>query len=193
MIDKFVTNKIAELTIEGEKYSLPIIEGTEGEKAIDIRKLRQETGYITLDSGYMNTGSCTSEITYLEGSKGILNYRGYAIEDLAENCSFVEVAYLLLHGHLPTADEYQHFSNLLGRFALIHEDMIHFFDHFPPNTAPMAILSSMVNSRLKILTSWPRASSPRCVPLPPLPTRNPWAGLWCIRAMIFPTAPTFLI
>ena len=98
MIDKFVTNKIAELTIEGGKYSLTIIEGTEGEKAIDIRKLRQETGYITLDSGYMNTGSCTSEITYLEGSKGILNYRGYAIEDLAENCSFVEVAYLLLHG-----------------------------------------------------------------------------------------------
>ena len=110
MIDKFVTNKIAELTIEGEKYSLPIIEGTEGEKAIDIRKLRQETGYITLDSGYMNTGSCTSEITYLEGSKGILNYRGYAIEDLAENCSFIEVAYLLLHGHLPTAKEYQKFA-----------------------------------------------------------------------------------
>jgi len=146
MIGKFITDKTAELTVEGKKYSLPIIKGTEGEKAIDIRSLRQETGYITLDSGYMNTGSCASEITYLEGSKGILSYRGYPIEDLAENCSFVEVAYLLLHGHLPTADEYQHFSQLLGRFALIHEDMIHFFDHFPPNAAPMAILSSMVNS-----------------------------------------------
>src|SRR5210317_613860 len=111
MIDKFLSNKTAELTIEGETYSLPIVEGTEGEKAIDIRKLRDKTGYITLDSGYMNTGSCASEITYLEGSKGILNYRGYAIEDLAENCSFIEVAYLLLHGHLPTAKEYRNFSN----------------------------------------------------------------------------------
>ncbi|MBW2501835.1 MAG: citrate synthase [Deltaproteobacteria bacterium] len=146
MIGKFTTNKTAELTIDGKTFSLPIIEGTEGERAIDIRHLRKETGHITLDSGFMNTGSCASEITYLEGAKGILNYRGYAIDDLAENCSFVEVAYLLLHGHLPTSEEYSHFSNLLGRFALIHEDMIHFFDHFPPNTAPMAILSSMVNS-----------------------------------------------
>jgi citrate synthase len=146
MIDKFITKRTAELTIEGKTYHLPVIEGSEGEKAIDIRSLRQDSGYITLDSGYMNTGSCASEITYLDGSKSILNYRGYAIEDLAENCSFVEVAYLLLHGHLPTKDELSHFSYLLGRFALIHEDMIHFFDHFPPNTAPMAILSSMVNS-----------------------------------------------
>ena len=146
MIDKFISNKTAELNIEGKIYHLPIIVGSEGEKAIDIRNLRQESGYITLDKGYMNTGSCASEITYLDGSKSILNYRGYAIGDLAENCSFVEVAYLLLHGHLPTKDELSHFSYLLGRFALIHEDMIHFFDHFPPNAAPMAILSSMVNS-----------------------------------------------
>ena len=146
MKDKFITGKTAKLTIEGKTYSLPIVEGTEGERAIDIRDLRKETGYITLDSGYMNTGSCASGITYLEGSKGILNYRGYAIEDLAANCSFVEVAYLLLHGFLPTEDELVHFKQLLSRFALIHEDMIHFFDHFPPNTAPMAILSSMVNS-----------------------------------------------
>jgi len=146
MIDKFISNKTAELNIEGRTYLLPIIEGTEGEKAIDIRNLRQDTGYITMDKGYMNTGSCASEITYLDGTRGILSYRGYSIEDLAENCSFVEVAYLLLHGHLPTSEEYQHFSYLLGRFALIHEDMIHFFDHFPPNAAPMAILSSMVNS-----------------------------------------------
>jgi citrate synthase len=146
MKDKFVTDKTAELTIEGKTYSLPIVEGTEGEKAIDIRNLRKETGHITLDSGYMNTGSCASGITYLEGSEGILNYRGYAIEDLADNCSFVEVAYLLLHGFLPTEDELIHFRHLLSRFALIHEDMIHFFDHFPPNTAPMSILSLMVNS-----------------------------------------------
>ena len=104
MKDKFVTDKTAELTIEGKTYSLPIIKGTEGEKAIDIRNLRQETDHITLDSGYMNTGSCASGITYLDGEKGILSYRGYAIEDLADNCSFVEVAYLLLHGFLPTED-----------------------------------------------------------------------------------------
>jgi citrate synthase len=146
MKDKFATDRTAELTIEGKTYSLPIVEGTEGEKAIDIRNLRKETGHITLDSGYMNTGSCASGITYLEGSEGILNYRGYAIEDLAANCSFVEVAYLLLHGYLPTKDELDKFKHLLSGFALIHEDMIHFFDHFPPNTAPMAILSSMVNS-----------------------------------------------
>ena len=146
MINKFMTDKTAELAIEGKTYSLPIIEGTEGERAIDIRNLRKDTGHITLDSGYMNTGSCTSEITYLEGTQGILNYRGYAINDLADNCSFVEVAYLLLHGFLPTEDELDKFKQLLSGFALIHEDMIHFFDHFPPNTAPMAILSSMVSS-----------------------------------------------
>jgi citrate synthase len=146
MTDKYATDKTAELTIDGKTFSLPIVEGTEGERAIDIRNLRKETGHITLDSGYMNTGSCASGITYLEGSQGVLNYRGYAIEDLAENCSFVEVAYLLLHGFLPTEEELDKFKQLLSGFALIHEDMIHFFDHFPPNTAPMAILSSMVNS-----------------------------------------------
>jgi citrate synthase len=146
MLDKYVTEDTAQLIIEGKTYRFPIIVGSEGEKAIDIRQLRTDTGYITLDSGFMNTGSCASAITYLEGEQGILNYRGYGIEDLAENCSFVEVAYLLLHGYLPTNDELVKFKQLLSRFALIHEDMIHFFDHFPPNTAPMAILSSMVNS-----------------------------------------------
>ena len=146
MLEKYLTEDTAQLTIKGKTYRFPIIVGSEGEKAIDIRQLRADTGYITLDSGFMNTGSCASSITYLEGEQGILNYRGYGIEDLAENCSFVEVAYLLLHGYLPTNDELAKFKQLLSRFALIHEDMIHFFDHFPPNTAPMAILSSMVNS-----------------------------------------------
>jgi len=146
MEDKYLTEDTAHLTLEGKTYDFPIIVGTEGEKAIDIRKLRADTGFITIDSGYMNTGSCASSITYLEGEQGILNYRGYAIDELAENCSFVEVAYLLLHGYLPTKEELDGFKRLLSRFALIHEDMIHFFDHFPPNTAPMAILSSMVNS-----------------------------------------------
>lgn len=146
MTNNLITDNKAKLTLDGKTYELPIIEGSEGEKAIDIRQLRAQTGYITLDSGYMNTGSCASGITFLEGSKGILNYRGYAIEELAENCSFVEVAYLLLHNSLPTASELSHFKILLSQFALIHDDMIHFFDHFPPNAPPMAILSSMVNS-----------------------------------------------
>lgn len=146
MLEKYLTGEKAELKLDGKSYYLPVIEGIEGEKAVDIRSLRAQTGYITLDSGYMNTGSCSSEITFLDGEKGVLNYRGYAIEELAANCTFVEVAYLLVHGSLPTVDELSNFSTLLGRFALIHEDMIHFFDSFPPNSPPMSILSSMVNS-----------------------------------------------
>lgn len=145
MINNFVTDKKAELIIDGKSISLPIIVGAEGEKAIDIRSLRAETGYITFDSGYMNTGSCGSSITFLDGEEGILNYRGYSIDDLAENCSFIEVAFLLVHGSLPTREELAYFSNLLSGFALIHEDMIHFFDSFPVNAPPMSILSSMVN------------------------------------------------
>jgi citrate synthase len=146
MINRFITSETAKLTIDSTTYDLPIIEGSEGERAIDIRSLRRDTGYITIDSGYMNTGSCGSQITYIDGNEGILNYRGYAIKDLAENCSFVEVASLLLHGSLPTSAELDHFKQLLSQFALIHENMIHLFDQFPSNASPMAILSSMVNS-----------------------------------------------
>ncbi len=141
-----MSEKHATLTIEGKEYTLPIVHGSEGDKAIDIRSLRKDTGHITLDSGYMNTGSCRSEITFLDGEKGILNYRGYAIEELAENCSFVEVAYLVLIGELPTRTQLNDFREQLSRFALIHEDLIHFFDHFPPQASPMSILSTMVNT-----------------------------------------------
>ncbi len=143
--ERYSTGRTAQLDLEGKTLHLPIIEGSEGEKAIDIRSLRADSGFITLDSGYTNTGSCFSEITYLDGERGILNYRGYDIRELAEKCTFVEVAYLLLHSSLPTREELDHFRHLLGRYALIHEDMIHFFDHFPPNATPMSILSSMVN------------------------------------------------
>ena len=136
----------AELKIEGKTYHLPIIVGSEGEKAIDIRNLRSQSGCITLDSGFMNTGSCCSNITFLDGEQGILSYRGYGIEDLAENCTFVEVAYLLDHGSLPTQVQLSKFSQMLGKYAMIHEDMIRFFDGYPPKSPPMAILSSMVNS-----------------------------------------------
>ena len=141
-----MSEDFAKLTIGDNTYNLPIIKGSTGDKAIDIRNLLKETGHITLDSGYMNTGACCSSITYLDGKKGVLNYRGYPIEELAKNCSFTEVAYLILHGELPSFDALQAFKNDMRRFALLHEDMIHFFDHFPPNASPMSILSTSVNS-----------------------------------------------
>jgi len=141
-----MSEKFAKLEIDGKTYELPIVNGTCGDKAIDIRTLLRDTGYTTLDSGFMNTASCTSSITYLDGKKGILRYRGYDIEDLAENCQFIEVAYLLLTGDLPDENQLEVFKHDMKRFALIHEDMIHFFDHFPPNASPMSILSTMVNS-----------------------------------------------
>ncbi|MBV5318591.1 MAG: citrate synthase [Desulfobulbaceae bacterium] len=139
-------SRIAELFIDGKKILLPLIEGTEGDKAIDIRGLLRNTGYTVFDTGYKNSASCSSTITYLDGDKGVLFYRGYAIEDLAERCLFIEVAYLLLHNKLPNREELESFRTLLEQFALIHEDMIHFFDRFPPNAPPMSILSVMVNS-----------------------------------------------
>ncbi|MBU1567600.1 MAG: citrate synthase [Proteobacteria bacterium] len=139
-------NNTAQLTIDNITYQLPIVESTAGERAIDIRGLLRETGFITLDSGFMNTGSCLSQITFLDGEKGILKYRGYDIAVLAEKCSFVEVAYLLLTGELPNQSELEQFQHDMTRYSLIHEDMIHFFDHFPPKAAPMSILSSMIGT-----------------------------------------------
>jgi len=136
----------AELKIEGKSYKLPVVVGTEGEKGIDISNLRRDTGYITLDTGYMNTGSCTSEITFVDGDKGILRYRGIPIEDLAGHVTFVQTAYLLLHGELPSEQQLMSFSQLLNKYSLIHEDMRHFFDGFPRGAHPMHILSTMINA-----------------------------------------------
>ena len=136
----------ATLTLEGKTYELPVITGTEGEKAIDIRKLRATTGHITLDTGYMNTGSTASAITFLDGERGVLRYRGIPIEQLAENSTFVETSYLLIFGRLPRRDELDHFSKGLTYHSLIHEDMKHFFDGFPAGAHPMAILSAMACS-----------------------------------------------
>lgn len=136
----------ARLELEGREYLLPVIEGTEGERAIDITNLRKHTGHITLDAGYQNTGSCTSAITFLDGEQGILRYRGIPIEELTERASFPEVAYLLLHGRLPSQDELKSFRYKLTQHSMIHEDMLHFFHGIPKNAHPMAILSSMVNT-----------------------------------------------
>ena len=144
----------AELKLEGKTYQLPIIAGTENEKAIDIRKLRAESGYITLDSGYGNTGACTSAITFIDGEKGILRYRGYPIEQLAEKSTFVETAYLLIYGRLPTKPELGDFREMLTRHSLIHEDMLHFYEGYPSTAHPMAILSSMVCSLSSYYPEW---------------------------------------
>lgn len=127
-------------------YEYPVITGTEGEKAIDISKLRRETGLITLDPGFANTGSCKSAITFMDGESGILRYRGYPIEELAEYSSFREVAYLLINGELPTQKQINRFSVLLNDHSLVHEDMRTFFESFPRASHPMGILSSMINT-----------------------------------------------
>jgi citrate synthase len=133
--------------IYGEKeYLLPVVEGSEGEKAIDISKLRAQSGLITLDTGYGNTGSCTSAITFMDGEKGILRYRGIPVEQLAEQSTFKETAYLLIHGKLPTQTELTDFSVLLNDNSLVHEDMRAFYENYPRSSHPMGILSSMVNA-----------------------------------------------
>jgi citrate synthase len=136
----------AKFVLDGNTFELPIIEGTEGERAIDISKLRQETGLITLDPGYANTGSCQSSITFMNGEKGILRYRGIPVDQLAEHSTFVETAYLLINGELPTRRELTRFSILLNDHSLVHEDMREFFESFPRRAHPMGILTSMVNA-----------------------------------------------
>jgi citrate synthase len=138
--------KTAELILDGKTCKLPIVEGTEKERAFDISALRNDTGYITLDDGYGNTGSCQSQITFIDGEQGILRYRGIPIEELAEKSTFVEVAHLLIMGKLPTSAELRRFSDLLTANELLHEALKYHFEGFPPNAHPMAILSAMINA-----------------------------------------------
>jgi len=134
------------IVYDGKEFQLPVITGSEGEKALDISRLRQETGLITLDTGYANTGSCSSAITFMDGEKGILRYRGIPVEQLAEHSTFKETAYLLVHGRLPTRKDLNQFSVLLNDNSLVHEDMRSFYENFPRSSHPMGILSSMVNA-----------------------------------------------
>jgi len=135
---------MAKLVVRSKEMELPVIEGTEHEVAIDISKLRAQTGVITLDDGYVNTGSCKSAITFIDGDKGILRYRGYNIEELAEKSTFLEVAYLLIYGELPTKDQFEAFRTKVTRHTMIHEDLKRLYDGFPKDSHPMAILSSMI-------------------------------------------------
>lgn len=141
-----IMEKTASLTIQGKTQDYPIIVGTEGERGIDFRNLRDQTGHITYDDGYANTGSCCSDITFIDGEKGILRHRGYRIEDLAKKSIFLETAYLVIYGELPTSDELSEFRGRVASSAAVHEGMRHFFEGFPHNSHPMAILSAMLNS-----------------------------------------------
>lgn len=136
----------ATLTVEGKSHSLPVIVGTEGERALDTRKLRNESGFIAYDDGYGNTGSCLSRISYIDGEKGVLRHRGYPIEQLARQSSFIEVAYLVIYGELPSAEQLTLFRDRVRGNAHLHEDFRHHFQGFPPNSHPMAVLSSMMNA-----------------------------------------------
>ncbi len=141
-----MSDKKATLTYDGKEIELPVVVGTENEVGIDISNLRNQTGWITLDDGYGNTGSCQSSITYIDGEKGILRYRGYPIEQLAEKSTFVETAYLLIYGELPSEKNLLDFRHLLNEYEFLHEDMRHHFEGFPPNAHPMAVLSAMINA-----------------------------------------------
>jgi len=136
----------AEIILDGKSYQYPTIEGTEGEKAIDIAKLRDETGYITIDSGYKNTGATKSAITFLDGELGILHYRGYSIEDLAEKANFLEVAFLLIYGELPTTEQYNKFEYDIRTHTIVNEDMRRIFNGFPVNAHPMGVMSSLISA-----------------------------------------------
>lgn len=139
-------SKIATLEVDGKKIELPVITGSENESAVDINKLRDLTGFITLDPGYKNSGSCTSEITFLDGELGILRYRGYSIEDLAEQASFPEVSYLLIFGELPTAQQLAQFDADIKKHTLVNEEMKNIIDGFPKTAHPMGVLSALTSA-----------------------------------------------
>ena len=150
-------SETVQVIIDNKTYELPVFEGSENEKAIDISKLRAQTGYITLDNGYKNTGSTTSGITFLDGEKGILRYRGYPIEQLAEKADFLEVAYLLIYGKLPSKNEYSDFKINITNHTLIHEDMRVFLEAYPTKAHPMGILAASLST---ISTFYPEAQNP---------------------------------
>ncbi|MFY7936023.1 MAG: citrate synthase [Flavobacterium sp.] len=134
------------IELNGQKYEFPLVVGSENEIAIDIEKLRALTGAITIDPGYKNSGSCTSEITYLDGEEGILRYRGYSIEELAENATFLETSYLLIFGELPTKQQLEQFENDIRKYSLVNEEMKNIIDGFPKTAHPMGVLSSLTSA-----------------------------------------------
>ncbi len=181
-------SEIAKFELDGKTYEFPVIEGTENEKAIDISTLRGKSGYITIDPGFKNTGSTQSAITFLDGEEGILRYRGYPIEQLAEQASFTEVAYLLIYGELPSQEKLASFQNSITKHTLVHEDMKQFFEAYPAKAHPMGVLASMVCS---LSTFYPESLDPNRSPeskdttihrlIAKLPTLAAWSYKNAIR------------
>jgi citrate synthase len=136
----------ARLEVDGKSYELKIITGSEGERALDVGELRQQTGLITLDPGYKNTGSCESDITFIDGERGVLHYRGYPIEELAEQSTFLEVAYLLIHGELPSRKAYKEWTEIITVHTMLHEDFRRFYGAFPKDAHPMAVCAAVVSA-----------------------------------------------
>ena len=149
------------ITLDGKNYEMPVITGTENEKAFDIGKLRGQSGYVTFDEGYKNTGATQSAITFLDGEKGILRYRGYEIEDLASRASFTEVAYLLLYGELPTSSQLAEFEHSLTQHTLVHENLKKVFDVFPTGSHPMGQLMTMISA---LSSFYPDTQNPNTSP-----------------------------
>lgn len=154
----------AKLSLEGQEYEFPVFQGTENETAIDVSNLRGTTNAITYDPGYGNTGSCKSAITYIDGEKGILRYRGYPIEELVKKCRFPDVAYLMVYGDLPNEEQSKQWRHDLMTHSLVHESLLKFFDHIPPTAHPMNILGSVVSS---MSSFYPDTTSddPECIEL----------------------------
>ena len=172
----------AEIKVNGQSIELPLVKGTEEEVGINIGKLRGQTGVVTLDPGFKNTGSTSSKITFLDGEKGILRYRGYSIEELAEKSSFLEVSYLLIYGELPTPKQFDEFTGGIKEHTLIHEDMRKILDGFPSNAHPMGVLSSMICSltafhprSLDPARSWDGVNKSILRLMAKLPTMAAWA------------------
>lgn len=149
-----MSEDIAKISYQGKTYEMPVIVGTEGEIGIDVSKLRGKSGLITLDPGYKNTGSTTSDITYIDGENGVLNYRGYSIESLADNADFMEVAYLLIKGELPTTDQLNAWNRRISHHTLVHEDIKKILDAFPAMSHPMGQLGAVINA---LSTYYPEA------------------------------------
>ncbi len=175
-------SNVAKIELDGTVYEFPVVVGSENEKAIDISKLRDTTGYVTLDTGYKNTGATKSKITFLDGEEGILRYRGYPIEQLADHATFLEVAYLLIYGELPTQAQLDAFKTSIQKHTLVHEDMKQFFEAYPAKAHPMGVLSSMICS---LSTFYPESLDPNRSPeakdltihrlLAKLPTLAAWS------------------
>jgi len=164
--------RTATLSYPGGEHEMEIVEATEGASGVSLGKLLGETGLVTLDPGFVNTGSCRSDITYIDGDAGILRYRGYPIEQLAQHSTFVETSYLLIYDELPSESQLAEFTDQIQRHTMLHEDLKKFFDGFPVDAHPMPVLSSATRSTSPTSTSRASACWPRCPRSRPTPTRT---------------------